>query len=123
MSALHLLSDLSFQVSPGLDGITGLMVRRQNLKRMGLLTTNGNDGSPVAFKMFQKKAVLQEIAKRGKDSDWNDHKAVIKASERLDKLFECCARSSIPPQKWEASSCGRTKRHELGLDRRIFTWR
>lgn len=71
--------DLSIKLSPGLDGITGFSVRRQNMKRMGLVLESSSDSVPVAFKTFQKKAVLQEIAKRGKESDWNEHKAVIKA--------------------------------------------
>ncbi|KAL8433640.1 hypothetical protein Efla_005279 [Eimeria flavescens] len=72
-------SNLGIRVSPGLDGITGILIRKSNLKRMGLLSESEEECLLVAAKTFQKKAVLQDIARRGKESDWNDHKALIKA--------------------------------------------
>lgn len=76
-----LLSNIKFQVAPGLDGITGVLVRRQNFKRMGLLADESPDSPLLPFKIFSKKAVLQEIARKGKDSDWTDHRSIIKASQ------------------------------------------
>ncbi|XP_026190880.1 uncharacterized protein LOC34617411 [Cyclospora cayetanensis] len=80
------LSDLRIQLLGGLDGIMGVMVRKQNLKRMGLLLSDGPDCRLLPFKHFPKKDVLQEIASRGNESDWTDHKTVIKAYP-LDKLL------------------------------------
>ena len=70
-------------MSPGIDGITGFLVRRHNLTRMGLVRDEVSGTAPLPFKAFPKKAVLQEIAKRGKDSDWTDHKAIIKVRKSL----------------------------------------
>ncbi|KAL8430125.1 hypothetical protein ACSSS7_006118 [Eimeria intestinalis] len=75
----------SVSVCPGLDGVTGVLVRKCNLERMGLVLKNGVANPLVPFKTFQKKAILQDIAKRGKESDWNEHKAIIKAFP-LDEL-------------------------------------
>ncbi|KAL8270028.1 hypothetical protein Esti_006061 [Eimeria stiedai] len=71
--------DPSINLCPGLDGVTGVLIRKCNLERMGLALKDGATNPLVAFKTFQKKAVLQDIAKRGRDSDWNEHKAIIKA--------------------------------------------
>ncbi|CDI86721.1 hypothtetical protein, conserved, putative [Eimeria praecox] len=71
--------DIRIHLSSGLDGIMGVLVRKQNLKRMGLLEGEGSECSLSPFKSFSKKAIIQEIGKRGKDSDWTEHKAIIKA--------------------------------------------
>ncbi|CDJ36401.1 uncharacterized protein EMH_0083320 [Eimeria mitis] len=70
--------DIRIHLSSGIDGIMGVLVRKQNLKRMGLLEDEGSESVLRPFKSFSKKAILQEIGKRGKDSDWTEHKAILK---------------------------------------------
>ncbi|OEH78962.1 putative hypothtetical protein, conserved [Cyclospora cayetanensis] len=83
--------DLRIQLLGGLDGIMGVMVRKQNLKRMGLLLSDGPDCRLLPFKHFPKKDVLQEIASRGNESDWTDHKTVIKYAQRLKGCYSAQA--------------------------------
>ncbi|CDJ49242.1 hypothtetical protein, conserved, putative [Eimeria brunetti] len=75
----YISGDVRIHISAGIDGIMGVLVRKQNLKRMGLLDNTGSESGLTPFKRFSKKAILQEIGKKGKDSDWTEHKAIIKA--------------------------------------------
>lgn len=61
------------------DGVGRFPVKQANLKRMGLLMMDHDDKEVlVPYKIFSKSEVLQEIQKLGKDSDWSDHKPVLR---------------------------------------------
>ncbi|EPT26847.1 hypothetical protein TGME49_223258 [Toxoplasma gondii ME49] len=72
---------------PGQDGVGGLAVKASNIKSMGLVLegANGNE-VPVPYKVFAKADVLQEIRNLGKDSDWAEHKSVLRVCP-LDELL------------------------------------
>ncbi|KEP67285.1 UNVERIFIED_CONTAM: hypothetical protein HHA_223258 [Hammondia hammondi] len=72
---------------PGQDGVGGLAVKASNVESMGLVL-EGADGSkvPVPYKMFAKADVLEEIRNLGKDSDWAEHKSVLRVCP-LDELL------------------------------------
>lgn len=64
---------------PDQDGVGGFAVKPSNMKSMGLLMEDpeGNE-VPVPYRRFTKADVLHEIQNLGKDSDWAEHKAVLR---------------------------------------------
>ncbi|CBZ54478.1 putative hypothtetical protein, conserved [Neospora caninum Liverpool] len=75
----HILRRMKPVLLPDQDGVGGFAVKPSNMKSMGLLMEDpeGNE-VPVPYRRFTKADVLHEIQNLGKDSDWAEHKAVLR---------------------------------------------
>ncbi|PHJ25781.1 wd g-beta repeat-containing protein [Cystoisospora suis] len=74
----EILKRMHLNLEADQDGVGRLTVKQANLKRMGLLVSDQDTEILVPYKIFSKNEVFQEIQKLGKDSDWSDHKAVLR---------------------------------------------
>ncbi|PFH35872.1 WD domain, G-beta repeat-containing protein [Besnoitia besnoiti] len=77
---IYILRRMPPVLSPEQDGISGFPVKAENMRSMGLvLEDEYGNATPVPYKAFSKSDVLQQIQRLGKDSDWAEHKSVLRA--------------------------------------------